>query len=225
MKSTRNIFTTILFLSALFFVGCLSYQQEVSLNPDGSGTMKIHYWMQISDPVKLSTLGQIGLFNEDSIKSQFSSEYTSIQNIIVYSDTTDSSSHAVIEFSFTFIEDLNKIKPFSEAQFVMRDGAAGQKIFSQFITPITTGFGIDGTSFNVEYIYHLPGEIITHNATSVKKKLLIWKYNLSEIGKGKTISVTYRPFKLKETPYWIYALSGFVLLVVIIFLFRKKRDF
>jgi len=47
---------------------------------------------------------------------------------------------------------------------------------------------------------------------------------LDEIGKGKTISVTFKPFKLKETPYWIYILAGLVLLIVIFFLVRKKKD-
>lgn len=214
------------FITQLLFVtGCLNYNQEVSLNPDGSGTMKIQYWLQVSDPVKMLTLDQIGLFNADSIRNQFLSDYTTITNIEVYSDTTDTTSHAVIELTFSNIVDLNKAKPFSESQFSLKDGAAGQKIFSQFIPPIATGFGFDGSSFKVEYRYSFPGEIITHNATKVEKKNYIWEYQLSEIGKGKTISVTYRPFKLKETPYWIYALSGFVLLIVLIFLFRKKRDF
>ncbi len=216
------ISTIILILS---FSGCLNYQQEVSLYPDGSGTMKIHYWLQVSDPVKMITLDQVGLFNSDSLKNQFTSEYSEVTNISVYSDSADTTSHTIIELSFSNIVDLNKIKPFSESQFILQDGAAGQKIFSQFITPIATGFGFDGSAFQVEYAYSFPGEIITHNATKVQKENLVWSYRLSELGKGKTISVTYRPFKLKETPYWIYALSGFVLLIVIIFLFRKKRDF
>jgi hypothetical protein len=209
----------------LIFSGCLNFQQEVSLNPDGSGTMKIHYWLQVSDPVKMVTLDQVGLFNSDSIRNQFTSTFSEVSNISVFSDTTDTTSHAIIELTFSNIINLNNMKPFSEAHFVLQDGAAGQKLFSQFIAPIATGFGFDGSAFRVEYIYSFPGEIITHNATKVMKKNLIWSYQLSEIGKGKTISVTYRPFKLKETPYWIYGLSGFVLLIVIIFLFRKKRDF
>ena len=41
---------------------------------------------------------------------------------------------------------------------------------------------------------------------------------------GKTISVTFIPYKIKETPYWIYMISGAVLIIVIIFLFKKKKD-
>ena len=95
---------------------------------------------------------------------------------------------------------------------------------SQFIPPIATGFGIDGTEYTITYVYKFSGTIITHNAHMEDGQTLTWKYTLAEIGSGKTISVTFRPFKLKETPYWIYVLSGIVLLIVIIFLFRKKKD-
>ena len=96
-------------------------------------------------------------------------------------------------------------------------------IFSQFIPPVATGFGVDTKSFQVSYSYTFHGDIITHNAHIQNKNTLTWNYALDEIGRGKTISVTYRPFKLKETPYWIYVLAGIVLLLVIIFLFRKRR--
>jgi hypothetical protein len=180
--------------------------------------------MKMPDNESLKILDKIGIFNTDSIRSEFSSIYSNIENIEVYSDTTDSTMHAEIELTFTSIDSLNNMKVFTESNFTLNDGASGQKIFSQFIPPIATGFGIDGSAYTVTYKYAFSGEIIAHNATTVEDRVLIWAYNLSEIGSGKTISVTFRPYKLKETPYWIYVLSGLVLLIVIIFLFRKKKD-
>ena len=165
----------------------------------------------------------IGIFNPDSLKKEFASPQSTVEKVAVYADTTDSTMHAKIELSFTYIDSLNKTKPFAESNFSLKDGAEGQKVFSQFIPPVATGFGVDGSAFTETYIYDFPGEIITHNATSIVKKKLVWSYKLSELGKGKTISVTYRPYKLKETPMWIFVLSGLVLLVVIIFLFKKKK--
>ncbi len=186
--------------------------------------MKINYWMRSPDSESISIIDKIGIFNPDSIRNEFTSPFSSIDNIEVFADTTDSTTHALIELSFTHIDSLNKAKAFSEAEFSLKDGAAGQKVFSQFIPPIATGFGIDGSAFHVSYRYIFSGEIITHNAPKVEGRTLIWDYTLTEIGGGKTISVTFIPFKLKETPYWIYALSGLVLLIVIFFLFRRKRD-
>lgn len=203
--------------------GCLNYHQEVSFNSDGSGSMKIHYWMKIEDNSKLSLVTHVGIFNPDTLRSQFTHTAILLEDIIVYSDTTDSTTHAIVELSFKVIDSLNSTKPFADANFSMRDGAAGQKIFSQFIPPIATGFDFDNAQFKVSYDYYFPGEIITHNAHRVDGKNLIWEYNLSEIGKGKNISVTFRPHKLEKTPYWIYVLMGIVLLSVVFFLFRKKR--
>lgn len=224
MKANKGIISFLISVFLLGLSGCLNYEQEVSFYPDGSGTMRINYWMKLPDTLKLEILNQVGLFNKDSIHTQFSSSYSSVENVTVYTDTTDSTIHSSIQISFTHIDSLNSTRPFSEANFSLKDGAAGQKIFSQFIPPVATGFGFDGSDFFVKYIYEFPGEIITHNAHIAGKRKLEWNYTLSELGRGKTISVTYRPFKLKETPLWIYILSGAVLIVVIIFLLRKKKS-
>lgn len=222
----KRLLEIVLALFAVVMVsGCLDYSQDVSLNIDGSGTMKIHYWMKIPPANKDEILPQLTIFNKDSLTEQFNTKFTKLHSVTVVADTTDSSYHAKIEFDFTHIDSLNRMKAFSESSFSLQDGAAGQKIFSQFIAPVATGFGLeDGTKFKMTYTYYFPGEIITHNATTVGKKTLTWSYTLAELGKGKTISVTYRPFKLKETPTWIFVLTGAMLVIVTYFLFRKRRD-
>lgn len=222
MNKHHSVFAA--FIAVFLFAGCLNYEQDVSLNPDGSGSMKVHYWMKVADQERFAAMGQIGSFNKDSVSAEFSSPWSKVTSVAVYNDTTDTTTHTVIELEFTSIDSLNRVKPFAEAAFSLQDGASNQKIFSQFIPPVATGFGFDGSSFSVVYSYSFPGEIITHNATEVKGKTLLWKYSFSELGKGKNISVTYRPFKLKETPYWIYVLSGSVLLIVLVFLFRRRRN-
>ncbi len=211
-------------LLILTIQGCLNYIQDINLYADGSGKMRISYWMKLPDDENLKVLDKIGLFNADSIRSQFSSKYCRITDVEVYSDTTDSTTHAKIELTFNHIDSLNRTKAFADEHFSLEDGAAGQKVFTQFIPPFATGFGFDGTNFIVTYKYTFGGDIITHNATREDGRVLIWEYKLSDIGNGKTISVTFKPYKLKETPYWIYYLSGVVLLIVIIFLFKKKKD-
>ena len=191
--------------------------------PDGSGQMKIEYWMNFPEIGDTTTINKIGIFNRDLIEKEFSSPYTILNNVEVYIDSTDSTTHSLIDLNFTNIDSLNKVKVFQDFQFSLKDGASGQKVFTQFIPPIATGFGIDGSEYKVTYVYTFSGTIITHNAQNENGQTLTWQYTLSEIGSGKTISVTFRPFKLKETPYWIYILSGVVLLIVIIFLFRKKK--
>ena len=213
-----------LILIPFLCVGCLNYIQDVNLYADGSGFMKISYWMQSLGNENSVIAEKIGLFNSDSLRSAFQSQYNTIEDIEVYTDSTDSTMHAIIELSFPSIDSLNNHKSFRDYNFSLKDGAAGQKIFSQFIPPVATGFGVNRSDFSIQYKYTFGGEIITHNAQDNEGRTLIWNYTLDDIGSGKTILVTFKPFKLKQTPFWIYILSGLVLLVVVIFLFRRKKD-
>ncbi len=186
--------------------------------------MRILYWMKLPDNENIKALDRVGIFNADSIRSEFSSAFVNIKNIKVYTDTTDSTTHAEINLTFSHIDSLNQTHAFSNSEFSLQDGASNQKVFTQFIPPIATGFGFDGSDFHVTYKYTFGGEVITDNATAKEGRTLVWDYTLSQIGSGKTISVTFRPFKLKETPYWIFLLSGLVLVIVLIFLLKKKKN-
>ena len=217
----KKIYSIILF--SLILPGCLNYYQETTIKTDGSGEMFVHYWMKVVTIQDSLLVNQFNIFNPDSIRKEFSSEFNRVENVEVYNDGNDSTIHAKVELTFQSIDSLNNTKAFREANFSLRDGAAGQKIFSQFIAPTATGFGFDASLFTITYIYYLPGEIITYNAMEKSSNKLTWRYKLSEIGMGKTLTATYRPFKLKETPVWIYVLALIVLSVVIVFLFRKNK--
>jgi hypothetical protein len=214
----------ILSFISILITSCLNYVQDTTIYPDGSGKMQINYWMKFTDTTNVATILKLEIFNPDSVRKEFSSPFVEIVNITTYSDSTDSTVHANIELNFNNVDSLNTVNAFAQSRFSLEDGAASQKIFTQFIPPVTTGFGIDGSAYRVTYNYEIRGDIITHNATNKSGNNLTWSYSLSEIGKGKTISVTFKPFKLKETPYWIYILAGLVLLIVIFFLVRKKKD-
>ena len=220
----RKFHLLFIFLIPFLFNGCLNYYQEVRLYPDGSGEMHIDYWMKFVNSESEKVAENIGIFNPDSIRSEFSSRYTKIEDVSVYRDSTDSTTHALIIFSFTDIDSLNFTKVFSESRFSFKEMSGGKVDFSQFIPPIATGFGIDASTLNVTYKYIISGEILSSNAQQVSGNTLTWHYKLSEIGGGKTISVTFQPYKLKETPTWIYILSGAVLLLVLFFLLKKRKN-
>jgi hypothetical protein len=212
------------FILIIILTGCLNYYQEVRLYPDGSGKMHIDYWMKFTNTESEQVAANLGIFNADSIRSEFSSRYTKIEDVTVYRDTTDSTTHSIIDLSFNHIDSLNFTKVFAESRFSFREVAGGKVEFSQFIAPIATGFGIDASKLNVSYKYIISGEILSNNAQQVSGNTLTWHYKLSEIGSGKTISVIFQPYKLKETPTWIYVLSGIVLFLVLFFLLKKRKS-
>lgn len=212
------------FTSLIILTSCLNYKQVTTIKTDNSGKMFIHYWMNMEPDLDSLLLTKLGLFNEDSLNKIFEANFTKLNYTSVYHDFNDSSLHAQIEFEFTNFDSLNFLQFFRHSELSIKEGPEETKIFSQFIQPITTGFGLYDKSLTVNYVYYIPGEIINHNATSHFRNKLTWVFTLDNIGTGKTITAHYIPFKLKETPIWIYTLTGVVIIVVLIFLLRKRKE-
>ena len=220
MKTFYNILLVSILLS---FTACLNYKQDVILNPDGSGRMTIEYWMKLPDDGSKHMVDNFGIFNPNSIRNKFTSSYSKIVSVEVNVDSTDTTTHAIIEFTFNRIDSLNRTKMFADSKFRFREETSGQIVFSQFVPPIATGFAVNADKFTVDYNYTFSGTIINHNAHKISDNTLSWNYSLADIGVGKSIEVTFRPFKLEKTPDWIYMLTGAVLALVIFFLFRRKK--
>lgn len=207
---------------SIYLSSCLNYTQVTTIKIDGSGNMFIHYWMKWKTSRDSLLIENLGIFNQDSVRKEFLSDFVNLTNVEVYRDFGDSTVHAKVELEFNSLENLNKTRAFKGAELSIKDGPGNTKIFSQFIQPIATGFGFESKDFAITYIYYLPGEIVSNNATSISNNMLTWKYTLDEIGTGKYITATYRPFKLKETPPWIYYSALLVIIVVIFYLFSKR---
>ena len=210
-------------LLILFLSSCLNYTQVTTIKTDGSGEMFIHYWMKWEDKRDSVLLNKLHIFNPDSIRVEFSSKHNSIDRINTFIDYSDSTIHSQIELEFNNFDSLKYTRAFEGANFSLVDGPGETKIFSQFIAPFATGFGLSEDDFKFSLTYYLPGEILTHNADSKSRNKLTWDYSMSEIGVGKKITATYRPFRLKETPHWVYYSTLTVILVVLFYLFRKRK--
>lgn len=143
-----------------------------------------------------------------------------INTFINYADSTI---HAQVELEYNNFDSLKFTRAFKGANFSLVDGPNETKIFSQYLLPFATGFGLKPDDFKISLIYYLPGEILSHNAKSKSRNKLTWDYSLSEIRSGEKISATYRPFRLKETPQWVYFSSLLVILIVLYYLFRKRK--
>lgn len=219
----RKILTTnIIILSLLFVTGCLNYKQITTLKTDGSGRMFVHYWADWKGEQDTIIYNRLGLFNDSLIYKEFDSPYNDIESIETFKNYRDSTIHAQVELSFNRIDSLNYSKAFRGAEFSLKPVAGKNMEFSQFIPSFATGFGIENQDFQLQYVYYIPGNILQHNASEISNNKLTWNYSLDEIGKGKLLKVTYRPFKLKETPLWIYISLIIIIFIVAVFIFIKK---
>ncbi len=219
----RKITYSFLLIIVLTLTSCLNYTQVTTIKTDNSGKMFIHYWKKSVPKIDSLFLRKVGLFNKDSIRANFTAPFNKINFVKVFKNNKDSTLHAQIEFSFTKFDSLNQLPFFNGADLSIKEGEENTKVFSQFIQPITTNIDSINIPVKIKYTYYLPGNVIAHNANSLYRNKLVWKFTPDDIGNGKTITATYIPFKLKETPRLIYYLSLAVILIVIIFLFSKKR--
>lgn len=220
MKKKSAILFPLIFL---IFTSCLNYQQITTIKTDSSGEMFIHYWLQWEDKQDSVWLKKLQIFNEDSIRTEFSSDQNTIDRIDTFINFKDSTIHAQIEFEFQNFDSLKYTKAFEGANFSLVEAEDETKIFSQFILPFPTGFGLKSEDFRISLTYYLPGEILEHNAHQISRNKLTWDYTLSDIGTGQKITAKFRPFRLKETPDWVYYSTLFVLIVVIFYLFKKRK--
>ncbi len=209
-------------LLSVLLAGCLNYEQITTVKADNSGKMFIHYWTKISLPLDSTFYKRVSIFDTVYVRKEFSKPFVSLKDLESYIDYDDSTIHAKIEFSFTNIDSLNKLSAFKGASIFIKKGPGGTKIFGQSITPFFFEFGFNPSDYTMKYVYYLPGKILSSNADDVTLNRLTWKFKMSELKPGTYLKATFKPFRLKETPPWIYWLAGIVLLIVGVFLFKKK---
>ena len=226
LKRKKELSILIRIFSVFYLIllsGCLNYIQDVNIYPDGSGKMSLHYWSNLLYDINSDELKHLTYFNTDFLKKEFSSKYYKLEEIKLYTDSTDGTTHAIINITFNSIDSLNYSRTFQDSKFSLIDDGTGIKIFTQKIPSINDNLASDSSKYSITYKYTFYGKIYDDNSTEKDGKTLIWKFKPNEIGSGKTIYVKYKPFKLKETPEWIYILMGIVIIIILFFLLRRSN--
>jgi hypothetical protein len=212
----------IIFLIA-FLSGCVNYRQVTNLQTDNSGKMFIHYWVKSGDLEESSITGQAGVFNKDSLKERFSSDFTQIESVEAYVDSSDTTINRKIRFTFKDLERLNELHSFESIHFSITENEEGNKVLTQSLPFTFFSVGTMLDTLEVEYVYYFPGSIISHNADSQSSNKLVWKIEPSDTSEVNKLMAVYEPYKLEKTPLWVYILAGAMLLIVLFYLFRKRK--
>lgn len=213
----------LIILLILLFSGCLNYEQVATIKKNGSGEMFIHYWTKMSQLPDSLLLLSTGIFNKDTLAVKYSSKFTTIDYTEVYKDFSDSTVHAKVKFIFSDIDSLNLIPAFKNYNFTFEEINDDEYKFSQDINYFQ--FSPDSTdNYKMSFTYYLPGKILSHNANSASLNKLVWEFDLNEAENIKQLTATFEPFRLNETPRWVYYSGIFVFLVVLYFLFRFKKN-
>ncbi|MCK5086750.1 MAG: hypothetical protein KAQ90_04470 [Melioribacteraceae bacterium] len=221
MRISSHVIISISVIS-MFVSGCLNYSQVTTLKTDGSGEMFIHYWLDLHADNDSTLFNTLDIFNRNIIKSKYSAPFTNIENVETYIDYSDSTIHGKVKFTFANIDSLNKLEPFGGFNFSIRDTLNNHNVFTQHIPSISQIVSDTTISYSRQIIYYIPGDIQYHNADKKSNNQLIWEFQSDQLNPHNKIIVIYLPFKLKETPQWIYFLLGTVLLIVFVYIFKKR---
>ena len=223
-KSKIQLITKVISIAYLLLLsGCLNYIQDVNIYPDGSGKMSIHYWSNLPYDIDSEQLKNLTFFNSDFLKKEFTSDYYKLDGIKVLTDSLDGTTHAIIDISFDSIDSLNHSKTFKNSNFLLVEDNEGIMTFTQNVPPVSYDLKTDSSKYSITYKYTFYGKVYEDNSHEKEGNTLIWKFKPSEIDSNKTIYAKYKPFKLKETPEWIFILTGVIIIIVLFFLLRKSK--
>ena len=110
----------------LSMAGCIDYEENIKINPDGSGTFTLDFEMDMSEVQKLlgegmgeptpaepdTEGGEDGMPSEEELTKQFSAEGITVREVSVSENDTGGKMHIV--FDFVSIDALNGIEGFSK---------------------------------------------------------------------------------------------------------------
>jgi len=186
--------------AALIVAGCINYDQEMTLNADDSGTVKVHYTSD--DPTGTSGAPVLS-FTEEAITAEYADSKVTVRDIavVVPAEGEEGSHEATYHLDFENVADLNgfgifAIKDKMTQTFAIVEGD-GTATFTQ---TANLTMEVEDTSQLTDYkfTYSLvcPGNVTETNGTlGADGKTVTWEYPLPDlINKTVEMTATY------ETP-------------------------
>jgi len=198
MKNHFKLFSVlgaILFLTSVYFIGCVNYDQNTTLNSDGSGSMKIHYWTKMSN-VTGTTLGKFD-FDEAKAKQNYTSPTTDVKSVKMEDKLDDSTKHVYVDLTFKDINKLSEIKGFSDIRASWKEGKDGMELKYTLLKDTSAANQMGASDYKVTYTFEMPDEIISTNAEKKEGKTCTWEYKVSDLGKDIDMNAVVKKAKGK----------------------------
>ncbi len=243
-----KIFAGLALAAALILLaGCINYDQELTLNPDGSGFIMVHYNSAAQSPPGTGekkggeaelNLGQAPKlsFTEAEILKEYEGAPFKVRDIKI--EAKDNVPNATYFIDFQKVADLNGKGVFALEgdklkQTFALDDVGGNKVFKQLVAlkmevedPSTL------SSYKFTYKLTVPGDIIETNGTKGEDgKTVKWEYTLDKlINKDTEMTVTYKAGKAGMggklgmiIGIIVCVIIVVVIIILIIVLVKKKK--
>jgi hypothetical protein len=216
--SRYAIAASLVVIFSVLFYGCINYEQRTKLNYDGSGTMQIHYWAKESD---VQWLGSSNFgFDEEKIREQYESDNITIKGIKI--ETKDSLKHAFVDLAFKDFNKTDEAKGFEKnlCKFEEKDG---NKVLSVVLKSDSSSTGMGMEQYKLTYVFEMPGDVISSNATKVEGNVLTWEYRLSDLTKDIHLTATVRGGSKSPVLLISLVVAAVILLFVVFAVATRKK--
>ncbi len=234
---------------AVLVAGCINYEEEITLNADGSGTMLMHY----SIPQQLHAMMEMGgqdtgqdkseempfKFKEAEIRADMNAPGVTVEK--VESKAEGDQQHFFVNVSFKKLTDLNKTKPFQKMPFQWKEEDKNvtfqQTLEGEKKKPEDNPMGDQMASAmlgNAKFTFKvkLPGKALpapdTNGTIQEDGNTVVWSYPLLEASKGQVMTAKFKKggLNLPFTMPVLAAIGGGVLisivaLIIVISMARK----
>jgi len=222
MDRTTKLYSMLgaLVLFAMCMAGCVNYEQTTKLQNDGSGTMKIHYWTKMSNMSMGTTVGKFD-FDESKAKDNFTSSNTEVKSIKVEDDLADSVKHVRLDLAFKDINEIDRAKGFAGVKASWKESADGMELKYTLLKDTSAASQMGAGDYTVTYVFEMPAEIVSTNATKKDGQTLTWNYKVSDL--GKDIEMTAHVKKTKGKTCGIFGFVGAMLLIGLAYYTQRNK--
>lgn len=182
MKINYKTFVTLLLfiIAAVIFQSCVNYDQKTAISKDGSGTMKIHYWTQINNVSWDMKLGNFD-FDEQKIADNYTSSSTSVSNLTVQDELSDSTKHVNFDLNFNDIRKLSQAKGFKDIMADWSSNSTGWEFKYIQMKDTAAANKLNAHDYKITYTFEMPGEIISTNASFKEGNILTWQFVVGDL--------------------------------------------
>lgn len=226
--------------AAIIVAGCINYDQEVTLNADGSGTVMVHYTSDDPEGTQAPKLA----FTEEDITNEYANSNVTVRdiNVVIPAEGETGSHEATYYLDFDNVADLNGYGVFAvEDKMTQVFSLADTDDTAVFTQTCNLTMDVEDTSgltdYKFTYSLTCPGNVIETNGTvAADGKTVTWEYPLPDLI-NKTVEMTASYEKPAGAPGAGGLLAGgiitilfiiicviiiVVIIIIIIVLVRKK---
>jgi hypothetical protein len=224
----------LLIFALIFLCTCIEYEEKITLNPDGSGTMVVHYKIAES-LMRMGDGNELPLpLDKDEIQKELQSDKVVIKNIESYSE--EGKRHVVAQLTFSDINDLPPKWVFENRELSMseQDGYFVYKTVLNMGKTDESSEQEDDMSqmgdefakallsdYTFKFSVEMPTKIVDASPDAkIQENIVTWEFPLSALTKKKELVMTARAKMSLSSPILLWLVIGIIAVVAIVIILR-----